>query len=243
MMTLHRDCIDIDFTTPTDDHDIEPHVKILVEPACSAGHCRAAERLHPQNLHQAGLHRPEHQCQAVRLYQTISKIFVEFYIANTNIAKVYIHVVFCRRQEKSRRHRDLRSPPPPPTTRSAAAAEYLPSPQNTCRRRLKPRRRRRIPAAAALKPAAAADPLPPLPKTRNFLRLRLYVYNDHDNLNHGYIGYLDIDIKNNVCSNSSTPVNSVRIVTCVQATPAVTAGRKRSETRKAPEVLTHQRCC
>jgi hypothetical protein len=68
------------------------------------------------------------------------------------------------------------------------------------------------------------------------LRLRLYGYNDHDNLDHGYImiGYLDIDIKNTVYSNSRTPVNSVRVVTCVHATPAVTAGRKRGETRKAP---------
>jgi hypothetical protein len=36
------------------------------------------------------------------------------------------------------------------------------------------------------------------------LRLRLYGYKDHDNLDHGYImiGYLDIDIKNTVYSNS-----------------------------------------
>jgi uncharacterized protein YunC (DUF1805 family) len=75
------------------------------------------------------------------------------------------------------------------------------------------------------------------------LRLRLYGYNDYDNLDHGYImiGYLDIDIKNTVYSNSRTPVNSVRVVTCVHATPAVTAGGKRGETRKAPEVPTHQR--
>jgi hypothetical protein len=76
-----------------------------------------------------------------------------------------------------------------------------------------------------------------------FLCLWLYGYNDHDNLDHGYImiSYLDIDIKNTVYSNSRTPVNSVRVVTCVHATPAVTAGGKRGETRKAPEVLTHQR--
>jgi uncharacterized protein YunC (DUF1805 family) len=75
------------------------------------------------------------------------------------------------------------------------------------------------------------------------LRLRLYGYNDHDNLDHGYImiGYLDIDIKNNVYSNSSTPVNSVCVVTCVHATPAVTAGGKRGETEKASDVPTHQR--
>jgi hypothetical protein len=75
------------------------------------------------------------------------------------------------------------------------------------------------------------------------LRLRLYGYNDHDNLDHGYImiGYLDIDIKNTVYSNSRTSVNSVCVVICVHATPAVTAEGKRGETRKAPEVPTHQR--
>jgi uncharacterized protein YunC (DUF1805 family) len=74
------------------------------------------------------------------------------------------------------------------------------------------------------------------------LRLQLYGYNDHDNLDHGYImiGYLDIDIKNTVYSNSSTLVNSVLIVTCVQAAPAVTAGGKRGKTEKAREVPTHQ---
>jgi hypothetical protein len=30
----------------------------------------------------------------------MSKIFIEFYIINTNIAKVYIHVVFRRRPQK-----------------------------------------------------------------------------------------------------------------------------------------------
>jgi hypothetical protein len=55
------------------------------------------------------------------------------------------------------------------------------------------------------------------------------------------IGYLNIDIKNTVYSNSRTPVNSVRVVICVHATPAVTAGGKRGDTRKAPEVLTHWR--
>jgi hypothetical protein len=37
------------------------------------------------------------------------------------------------------------------------------------------------------------------------LRLWLYGYNDHDNLDHDYImiGYLDIDIKNTVYTNSS----------------------------------------
>jgi uncharacterized protein YunC (DUF1805 family) len=58
------------------------------------------------------------------------------------------------------------------------------------------------------------------------LRLRLYGYN---NLDHGYImtGYLNIDIKNTVYSNSRTPVNCVRVVICVHATPVVTAGGKR----------------
>jgi uncharacterized protein YunC (DUF1805 family) len=90
---------------------------------------------------------------------------------------------------------------------------------------------------------AAVDPLPPSLKMRNFLCLRLYGYNNHDNLDHGYImiGYLNIDIKNTVYNNSRTPVNSVRVVTYVHATPAVTAGGKRGEIRKAPKVLTHQR--
>ena len=45
-------------------------------------------------------------------------------------------------------------------------------------------------------------------------------------------GYLDIDIKRNVYGNSSatTPVNSIRVVTCVHTTPAVTAGGKRGDT-------------
>jgi uncharacterized protein YunC (DUF1805 family) len=75
------------------------------------------------------------------------------------------------------------------------------------------------------------------------LRLRLCGYNEHDNLDHGYImiGYLDIDIKNTVYSNSRTSVNSVRVITCVHATPAVTAGGKRGDTGKARDVLTNQR--
>jgi hypothetical protein len=74
------------------------------------------------------------------------------------------------------------------------------------------------------------------------LLLWLYGYNDHDNLDHGYImiGYLNIDIKNTIYNNSRTPVNSVRIITCIHATLAVTAGEKR-EAGKAPEVPTHQR--
>jgi hypothetical protein len=114
-----------------------------------------------------------------------------------------------------------------------------PPPQNTCRRRPKTRGRRSNPVAAALKPAATTATLPLPPKTRNFLRLRLYGYKDHDNLDQ--IGYLDINIKNTVYSNSRTPFNSVSIITCVNATPAVTAGGKRGETGKAPEVPTHQR--
>jgi uncharacterized protein YunC (DUF1805 family) len=76
------------------------------------------------------------------------------------------------------------------------------------------------------------------------LRLRLYGYNDYDNLDHGYImiGYLDIDIKNTVYGNLRTPVNSVHVITCVHATLAVTAGGKRGENGKAPEVPTHQIC-
>jgi hypothetical protein len=45
----------------------------------------------------------------IKLYDYIKlrvKIFVEIYIA-----KVYIHMVFRRRQQKPRRRRDLRSPP------------------------------------------------------------------------------------------------------------------------------------
>jgi hypothetical protein len=55
------------------------------------------------------------------------------------------------------------------------------------------------------------------------------------------IGYLDIDIKNTVYNNLRIPVHSVRVITCVLATPVVTTGGKRGKTRKAPEVPTHQR--
>ena len=67
------------------------------------------------------------------------------------------------------------------------------------------------------------------------------IHDDHiidlDYLDHGYItmiGYLDIN--GYVYSNSSatTPVNSVRLVTRVHDTPAVTAGGNR-EGRKALE--------
>jgi hypothetical protein len=88
----------------------------------------------------------------------------------------------------------------------------------------KPRRRRRS--------------LPPPHKTQNqncaiFCAFGAIGYDDHDNLDHGYIttGYLDIDIKNNIYSNSRTPVNSIRVVTCVHATSAVTAGGKRGTRR------------
>jgi hypothetical protein len=50
------------------------------------------------------------------------------------------------------------------------------------------------------------------------------------------IGYLDIDIKNTVYSNSRTPVHSVRVVTYVHATPVVTTGGKRGRPGR------HQRC-
>jgi uncharacterized protein YunC (DUF1805 family) len=75
------------------------------------------------------------------------------------------------------------------------------------------------------------------------LCLRLYGYNDHDNLDHGYImiGYLHIDIKNTIYSNSRTPINSVRVVICLHATPTVTAGGKSGETGKTLEMSTHQR--
>ena len=60
----------------------------------------------------------------------------------------------------------------------------------------------------------------------------------HDYLDHGYItmiGYLDVNgyVYNN--SSATTPVNSVRLVTCVHDTLAVTAGGNRGEGRKAPE--------
>ena len=57
---------------------------------------------------------------------------------------------------------------------------------------------------------------------------------DHDYLDHGYI---DIDTHDHVYSNTSatTPVNSVHVVTSIHATPAVTAGGNRGETREALE--------
>ena len=61
---------------------------------------------------------------------------------------------------------------------------------------------------------------------------------DHEYLDHGYtmIGYLDIDIQGYVYNSSATtPVNIVRVVTSVHASPAVTAGGNRGEDRKAPE--------
>jgi hypothetical protein len=158
-------------------------------------------------LHQTELHRPEHQRQAVRLHQATSKIFVEFYIININITKIYIHMVFCR-------CRDLRSPLPPKT-----------------------KTRRKTTAAAA------QDKNPTTKIAQFFLRLWLHGYNDHDNLDHGYImtGYLDFDIKNNVYNNLRTPINSIHIVTCVHATPAVTAGGKREEELEG-DVLNRSTC-
>ena len=63
---------------------------------------------------------------------------------------------------------------------------------------------------------------------------------DHDYIDQGYItmiSYLDIDINGLVYSNTSatTLVNSVRVVTSVHASPAVTVGGNRGETRKEPE--------
>jgi hypothetical protein len=60
--------------------------------------------------------------QAVRLHRAMNKIFVESYIANKIIAKVYIHVVFHRHRQKPCRRRDLRLPPP--TIRPAAAVIF-----------------------------------------------------------------------------------------------------------------------
>jgi hypothetical protein len=59
-------------------------------------------------------------------------------------------------------------------------------------------------------------------------------YINHDYHDYIMIGYLDIDIKGNVYSNSSatTPNNSVRVITCIDNTPIVTTGGKRED---APE--------
>jgi hypothetical protein len=69
-------------------------------------------------------------------------------------------------------------------------------------------------------------------------------YIDHDYHGHGYImiGFLNIDIKGNVYSNSSTttPVNSVRVVNNVHDTPAMTTGGKRRGTRRGRSH--HPRC-
>ena len=61
---------------------------------------------------------------------------------------------------------------------------------------------------------------------------------DRDYLDHGYItmiGYLDINGYVYCNSSATTPVNSVRLVTCIHDTPVVTAGGNRGEGRKAPE--------
>jgi hypothetical protein len=86
-------------------------------------HCIEPAKLHRAkqlHRHQTGLHRPKYKRQAVRLHQNYVKIIVEFYIVNTNIAKIYIHVVFRRRRKNPAaavifdRRRRLRQDPPPP---------------------------------------------------------------------------------------------------------------------------------
>ncbi|XBH83691.1 hypothetical protein VPH35_072048 [Triticum aestivum] len=60
----------------------------------------------------------------------------------------------------------------------------------------------------------------------------------HDYLDHNYItmiGYLDINGYVYSHTSPTTPVNSVRVITSVHATPAVTAGGNRGESREAPE--------
>jgi hypothetical protein len=76
----------------------------------------------------------------VKLYDYI-KIFVEFYIVNINIAKVYIHVVFrCRRQKPTAdvifdHRRAYDKNPPPPQIRCRRRLRQNPPPlQNRCRR-------------------------------------------------------------------------------------------------------------
>ena len=69
---------------------------------------------------------------------------------------------------------------------------------------------------------------------------------DHDYLDHGYItmiGYLDIN--GYVYSNSSatTPVNSVRLVTCVHDTPAVTARGNREDREGTRRGRSHRPRC
>jgi hypothetical protein len=75
---------------------------------------------------------------------------------------------------------------------------------------------------------------------------------DHDYHDHGYIivGYLNIDIKGNIYSNSSatTLVNSICVITFIDNTPAVTARGKREEAPEEDAVTVlgvrpiHQRC-
>jgi uncharacterized protein YunC (DUF1805 family) len=68
-------------------------------------------------------------------------------------------------------------------------------------------------------------------------------YINHTYLDHIYImiGYLDIDMKDNVYSKASTrtPVNNIRLVTSVDDTPAMNAGGKRmnlKETLMMPRI-------
>jgi hypothetical protein len=113
---------------------------------------------------------------------------------------------------------------------------------------IKPRRRCRTTTAAAQKPAAA-EPLPKnsppkkkktlRQKLRIFLRLWLYGYNDHDNLDHGYIstGYLDIHIKNYVYSNSRKNSSQQRLCHHLRPYSRCDCGgreEKRGETGNAP---------
>jgi hypothetical protein len=166
------------------------------------------------------LYRSECERQAVWLHQATSKIFVKFYRQH----KLSLKSTFTwsppppTPKTKTCHHHDLWSPPPPKT--------------KTCRHR-------KIAVITIRKPAgAAADPLH---KTKDPTTKIAYCfcasgssgYNDNDNLDHGYIttSYLDIDIKNNVYSNSWTPVNNGYVLTCVHTTPAVTAGGKRDQKR------------
>jgi hypothetical protein len=117
----------------------------------------------------------------------MSKIFVECYITNTNIAKVYIHVVFRRADKKTTWYQAARLHQTMSKifvecyiTNTNIAKVYIhvvfrradkktpPPPQNTFRCRLKPHRCRRTPAAAALKPSAAAALKPAAAKNAHF---------------------------------------------------------------------------
>jgi hypothetical protein len=53
------------------------------------------------------------------------------------------------------------------------------------------------------------------------LRLRLYVYNDYDNLDHGYImiSYLDIDIKKRTLYKATQELQSTASALSLASTP------------------------